>query len=240
MGSQRDQWTRVGTNLRRVTGRPVEQKEILNMMISARNASRSRLKRHGIKALCAVLLLSLCGCSFNSVTGNKVTNSRYEERILLGRGFELYSIRPDGSDERLIEKDIAKYIVSPDAKWLLVFDRKSFEAGQLKVKAYDLQKGEIISKKFPDGTWVLYDGWWSDDGNKFYLYQATTDSGNAVTALLSMDFYEAKVYKQASYDVTTAQIKFENISTGSSVKEFRERKCPPLNLELISPDHSMR
>lgn len=206
--------------------------------------ARSIFQPAKLKILFLLIIVGLNGCSINSVnnitsSNQRSENSLWEERILFDRKLDLFSVRPDGSDERLIDTNVV-HEVSPDGRYLLVIDYNSFKSDKLKVKVYDLQKRIVSSKTFPDGTWVLGDGWWSDDGKQFMLYQATDYSGKAVSSLSSMDSYQAKVTKLLHFDVTTGRLIYEDISPDSTVKEFREFKRPPIKLELVSPDHNYR
>lgn len=167
-----------------------------------------------------------------------------EERIVFqDNGGSICSIRPDGSDERIVEKpaegEWSYYRVSPSGRWLLVLPlhKKNLRI-MLKeaVRLYDLWNASFRRIAIPEGNWEWTDCWWSDDSNKFHAYNATVheDLPYDITRNTKRIVEQILTYRVDTGDFIVQSYKKEKMTLWDYIIE--RGPIAPTKCDFASPD----
>ncbi len=163
----------------------------------------------------------------------------HSERIIFENDWTIFSVNPDGSDNRVVDNGPADFRVSPDGRWMLIItldltvNNQVEEKGELRL--YDFKDASFIRINMPEGNWMRQECWWSDNSDSFHMFSFVKDEQLRYEPLRSN---KLKIDKILTYDLSTREFIIRRYKKRSGVVDFFVQRGPiaRTRCDFVSPD----
>ncbi len=201
--------------------------------------------------ICILMILSLSNilvsCASDTIKYEDRAKSNQSmdqsERILFENRGTIFSVNPDGSDERVVADGPAAFRISPDGRWMFVipFDLFLFHAqgnDKREVRLYDLQEASFRRIVVPAGNWVWLGCWWSKDSKKIHMYSGITESGAAFDYPMNYNIAKETGIDQILTYYLIGDFTVQNYNNSSKLLDFLVQRGPIARTRcaFVSPD----